>query len=212
MPRRGPEELTPPQAPRSHCRRIAVALGPMMLNVRSLGLLLLVAVTLGVAGCATTVDDRFRVEVTGPGGLPKVCRLPDCAIDAEFDTVEEAVFAGIAEIFMKPDWRLREYAGCIFEERPEIYRVSHPVPKTIDLRGSRSFCWTPPAPAGTRLIAELHSHPTLEGFSDIDLVTNWPQYLLAPSRTVYRYLPATRTLEKWEAGRWVFIRIESQRS
>lgn len=164
---------------------------------------LLGAALLSSFSCTTAVrGNPFRVEITGPGGLPMQCRLPDCALPGEFTSVDEAVFAGFDVIRRQPDWKLREYAGCVWEERLGVYRTSYPAPKTKDLAGSSSRCFVPPPPAGRQLVATYHNHPTKERFSQYDVPAKVAEYLLAPSGTSYRYTPQW-TFEKWENGRWI---------
>ena len=132
------------------------------------------------------------------------CTLPDCAIPGEFNSIDAAAFAGFEELRRQLDWQIREHAGCIFEVRPGVFRASHPA-RLKNPALSRNFCRTPPAPLGTRMVADYHNHPRIEGFSPIDKesIPAVPHYLLAPSGVVYRYTPATQATERWESGQWI---------
>lgn len=147
------------------------------------------------------MNNPYRIEITGPGKLPIACELPDCAMPGQFPSVDAAVFAAFEVIHQQSDSRFREYGGCAWEDEPDVYRVSRPVPKTKDLDGSRHHCATPPAPRGKRLVATYHNHPTKERFSQWDVPSRVPEYLLAPSGAFYRYTPQW-TFERWEDGRW----------
>jgi hypothetical protein len=133
----------------------------------ALGLLLVSA-----SGCVSSMKPDFRVAELGPGGVPAVCRLPDCAIPGEFASIDEAAFAGLEALQQIPDWREREYSGCVFEDRPGVFRATYAGRLTDDVT-SRHFCSTPPAPAGRRKVAEFHNHPLRERFSSIDVETRF---------------------------------------
>lgn len=167
--------------------------------MKPLQTLLLLLVT--ASGCANSQPD-FRVAELGPGGVPAFCRLPDCAIPGEFSTIEEAAFTGLEALQQISDWREREYGGCVYEERPGVYRATH-AGRLRDDAASRRYCITSPPPDGRRRVAEFHNHPRIEGFSITDAETKLPQYLLiAMSMSRYSFDPITSVSSKWQDGQW----------
>lgn len=158
---------------------------------------------IATVGCATRAAMDMRVDELGPGGVPRSCRLPDCAIPGEFADIDSAALAGLGALKEIPDYRRREYSGCVFEERPGVYRASYAGRLTNDV-SSLHHCVTPPAPRGTKKVAEFHNHPNRERFTMKDILgTAYMQYILAPSGNVYRYDPLTRINSRWQAGQWV---------
>lgn len=124
-----------------------------------------------------------------PGGLPRQCLLPDCALPGDLASADEAALAALDYLQqMHSDWTTFEYAGCIFKDG-NVFKASLPVPLAPK---SSFYCLPPPTPAGTTLVADYHNHTITEDFSRDDKSSRpaVPHYLLTPSKSVKRYTPA----------------------
>lgn len=142
-----------------------------------------IALSFLASACAETSTVRSQ-----PGGLPFSCLLPGCVRPERFDSPETAAL-GAFDILVKefPDWRQYEHAGCIFEIDGEL-RIT--VPATLP-RPNAHLCYVPPAPEGTKVVADYHNHTSKEEFSKVDLesLPSVPHYLLTPSLRVLLYTP-----------------------
>src|SRR5689334_17054633 len=145
-----------------------------------------VLVACALVGCAASPPPSPTKPTPLPGGLPKSCLLPDCAIPGRFDDPDSAALAALEYLVGNyPDARQFEYAGCIFQLEGKYLAT---LPVTLQLSGR---CLPPAVPRGSVLVADYHNHPTREEVSLIDKKSRpeIPHYVRTPSGAVLKYTP-----------------------
>lgn len=140
----------------------------LMGNMSPLPLLPLVCIS-----CAAVVP-KAPSEWVGPGGIPFVCRLPDCAIPRE--EVRPGVFMATYVARYSDDQISRKY--CPIPAAPN---------DTVKVAEFHNH------PTRESFSADIDIHESVV----------LPQYLLAPSGAIYRYTPASGAVERWQGDRWV---------